>query len=298
MIIGNQPTYTSFTSDWYTEQQLSSLRRQREAERKYKPKPLSEAEKAQIEARRLEIEAKERERRRIEAERQKALEEERRRIEAEKLKKEIDKLNESIDTGLKYQGLSDPVCDNMAALMLDFTCSILLGSEHNLNEFFGTEEEAETLRGELSPECQETSKTIRKELMELKITQDPVFGLITVNRLKDYLPEEDVLSEDDYNNIANSAKSGCVKLIKNSDYESFDDDEKFAMKELISIIENSDGLDFGDDYNKKLSALIERVNTKQTPVLNKSPHTKTFIPPVKVKYGQQNKIKNKDKEIY
>lgn len=219
-------------------------------------------------------------------------EEERRRREAEARQREIAELNKNIDASMQYKGLSDPVCDNMAALMLDFTCSVLLGSEHKLDEFFGSEQEAEKLRENLSPECQKTSQNIRKELMELKITQDPVFGLITVNRLKDYMPDENILSQEDYKNIADNAKSGCVKLIKNSDYKRFDDDEKFAIKELISIIEGSNGLDFGDDYDKKLTALIESVNAKNTPELNNSPQVKTFIPPVKVKYQQQNKIKD------
>lgn len=272
MIISSNIQRIAFTSDEHREAQLRAIQFQREIERK------------------REIE------RQIELERQKQLELERKRMEEEqKLKTDINTLDSDISKSLSYRGLSDPLCDNMAAFMLNFSCSILMDSEHDLREFFGTEEEAKELQKNLSPECKKTSQEIRSEIMSLKMSEDPVFGLITVNRLKDYMPEDGILSEDQYNVIADTAKFACTNLVKQSDYENLDDEERVTVKELIDIVENTQGLDFGEDYDKKLCRLINRINNKNKPEINKSHYTKTFIPPVEVRYRDEER--EQDREI-
>lgn len=272
MNISNNFQKIAFTSDEHREAQLRAIQAQLELERQ------------------REIE---RERRReIERERQRQLELERQRI--EELKNDINTLDNGITNSLNYRGLSEPLCDNMAAFMLNFSCSMLMDSEHDLREFFGTEEEAKELQKNLSCECCKTSQEIRSKIMSLKISEDPVFGLITVNRLKDYMPEEGILTEDQYNVIADTTKYACTNLIKQGDYENLDDDERNTVKELIDIVENTSGLDFGEDYDKKLSILINRINNKNKPKINESQHIKTFIPPVEVRYRDEEQERERD----
>lgn len=273
MITNNYYAYTpSFTSDWHREQQLRELERQRELERK----------------RQLELE------RQRELARQRELE--RQRLEEEKkLRAEINTINNELEQALTYRGLSEPLCDNMAAFMLNFSCSMLLDSEHDLREFFGTEEEANDLQKKLSPECKKTSQEIRSELMTLKMSEDPVYGLITVNRLKDYMPEDGILTDEQYNAIADTTKFACTNLIKHGKYDDFDDKDKATIGELVDIVENTEGLDFGKEYDEKLTALIDKINKKNNKVkLNESVYTKTFIPPVEVRYQEEEREREKD----
>lgn len=275
MKISNNFQKIAFTSDEHREAQLRAIQAQQERERQ------------------REIE---RERQReIERERQRQLELERRRI--EELKNDINTLDNDITNSLNYRGLSEPLCDNMAAFMLNFSCSMLMDSEHDLREFFGTEDEAKELQRNLSPECCKTSQEIRSKIMSLKMSEDPVFGLITVNRLKDYMPEEGILTEDQYNVIADTTKCACTNLIKQSDYKNIDDADRVTIKELIDIVENTPGLDFGEDYDKKLSILINRINDKNKPKINESQYTKTFIPPVEIRYRDEEREREHEIKI-
>lgn len=267
MKISNNLQNIAFTSDEHREAQIRAIQYQREQERQ------------------REIQ-RERERQ-LELEHQRQIELERKRI--EELNNNINSLNNNITSSLNYRGLSEPLCDNMAAFMLNFSCSMLMDSEHDLREFFGTEEEAKELQKELSPECRKTSQEIRSELMSLKMSEDPVFGLITVNRLKDYMPEEGILTDEQYNVIADTTKFACTNLIKQGDYEKFDDEERVTVKELIDIVENTPGLNFGEEFDNKLSSLINKINNKNVIIINESSYTKTFIPPVEVRYNERER---------
>jgi len=268
MIINNNNySRQTFTSDPYEEMQLAKLRYQLNIELQ----------------RKMEIERQ----RMLEYQRELAHQKELERqekVRKENLKNEITELNNSLEATLNYQGLSDPLCDNMAAFMLNFSCSMLMNSEHDLQEFFGTEEEAKSLQENLSPECKKTSQNIRSEIVKLRMSEDPVFGLITVNKLKEYMPEEGILTDEQYNAIANTSKFACTSLVKKSDRTNFDDDENDEINALVNIVENTEGLDFGEEYEERLTKLIDKLNNKNKVKLNESKYTKTFIPPVVTRY--------------
>jgi len=269
MIINNTYSRQTFTSDPYEEYQLALLRRQRNIERQRELKRQREFERQR------------------ELERQEQLRQEQLRKEQlrqDNLRKEINEMNTNLEKTLAYQGLSDPLCDNMAAFMLNFSCSMLMDSKHDLREFFGTEEEAKTLQENLSPECKKTSQNIRSEIVKLRMSEDPVFGLITVNKLKDYMPEEGILSEEQYNAIADTSKFACTSLVKKCDRKNFDDDDNEEINALVDIVENTEGLDFGKEFEERLTKLIDKLNNKDKVKLNESKYTKTFIPPVEVRY--------------
>lgn len=274
MLITNRLNNPHFTSDRYEEMQLAALRQQKEMERR-----------------------RELERRQLERERQKQIERQQ-EIERQKLRAEIDNINENINKSLQYQGLSDPLCDNMAAFMLNFTCSILLDSGHDLREFFGSDEDAKNLQQSLTPECQKTGQKIRNNIMQLKISEDPIFGLITVNRLKEYMPEEGILADEQYTSIADNSKFACTTLIKKYDRSKFDDDDNDEIKALVEIVENTEGLEFGKDFELRLQKLINKHNAKNSSELaNETVTGKSFIPPVEVRYLEQEREREREQEI-
>lgn len=231
-----------------------------------------------------------------ERERQRQLELERKRIEERRLKEDISKLKQEISIMSKYRGLTEPLCDEMAAVMLNFSCSMMMESEHDLREFFGTEEQAKIIRQNLTPECQKLSIEMREAINKTQMSSDPIFGLITVNRLKDYMPEDGILTDEQYNSISENTKFACTELIKNSNLSDFDDTDKSTIAQLIETVENTDGLNFGKEYDDKLQKLIDKANQKYKTKLNNSEYTKTFIPPVAVRYNEEELAVKKERE--
>ena len=282
-------TSINFTSYEHREYMLEQLRQQQQQEYKRALELERQLRKQREERRRIEELRKAEERRR---------QEEQRRIEEEKrIKQEIKTLNQNIEECSKYRGLSEPLCDNMAAFMLNFSCSMMMESEHDLREFFGTDEEAESVRNKLTPECKKLSVEMRSELMKTKMSEDPLFGLITVNRLKDYMPDEGILSDEQYNGIADNTKFACTTLIKKGNYDDFDDDDKATIGELVEIVETTPGLNFGEEFEEKLSALVDKANKKEKTKLNESPYTSTFIPPVEVRYLDEEREIEREREL-
>ena len=269
MIINNRLYNPYFTSNVYAEKQVAELLRQRELERQKE----------------------------LERQRRREIERQQKELERQQLQAEIDNLNKSLNTNLQYQGLADPLCDNMAAFMLNFSCSILLDSEHDLREFFGSDEEANNLQQTLTPECKKTSQKIRNNIMQLKISEDPIFGLITVNRLKEYMPEEGILAPEQYSSISDCSKFACTTLIKKYDRSKFDDDDNDEIKALVEIVENTDGLDFGKDFELRLKKLIDKHNASSSIELSSENLTsKNFIPPVEVRYLEQEREREQELE--
>ena len=68
-------------------------------------------------------------------------------------------------------------------------------------------------------------------------------------------------------------KDTIIMAIQNGDMSKFDDEEKFAINEMIQMIKVSDSVNFG--ISVKLKILVDKLNKKRLKL--------GFIPPVEVK---------------
>ena len=94
---------------------------------------------------------------------------------------------------ISYPSLDNSISTQVAGLLSKFTCAIQNASEHNVMEFFGDEQTAQSLRKNLSPECQADSKMLRKEIQTMQELKDPVMMLLSANRMKKIVPKEGIL---------------------------------------------------------------------------------------------------------
>lgn len=181
----------------------------------------------------------------------------------------------------KYPELDNPMSTKMAGFLSKFTCAIQNASEHNVMEFFGDEETAENLRKKLSPTCQADSKMLRDEVQKMEELKDPVMTLICANRMKKFAPKKGILSEKQQANFIEGIKNTVSTIVRNSDLNKFESDEKATILEMVQKVENSNSVDFG--IEKQLKELVDKLNSKKI---------KTgFIPPVQVRNLLGEKIK-------
>lgn len=218
----------------------------------------------------------------------KRLQEERRRIREQKmldemrLQEEHRKIQEQKKLEkLAYPELDNPMSTKIAGFLSRFTCAIQNSSEHDVMEFFGDEETAKNLRKNLSPTCQADSEMLREEMQKLEELQDPVMTLICANRMKKFAPKEGILSETQHNNFVEGVKKTISTIVRNSQLDNFEVDEKASILEMVQKVENSDSVDFG--IERQLRELVDKLNSKK--------FKKGFIPPVQVKELCANKIK-------
>ena len=183
-------------------------------------------------------------------------------------------LEEELINRMSYPELDNPMSTKMAGFLSKFTCAIQNGSEHNLMEFFGDETTAKNLRKNLSPECQADSEILRKQLQETEELKDPVMTLICANRMKKFAPKKGVLTEEQHINFVEGIKKTISTIVRNSDLDKFQPEDKAAIIEMVQKVEESDSVDFG--IEQKLKTLIDRLNSKK--------FKPGFIPPVQVKY--------------
>lgn len=160
--------------------------------------------------------------------------------------------------------IKEPVCHDMAQFLLNFSCAIENDSEHNLDEFFKSEDEAAKLRQGLSPECQKNSLELRKEIQSNPIFKDPALTLITANDMKDFVPADEEFAKDKkFQTTINAAKKSVVDAVETSDKSNFDKAEVGIIKKLTQIIQKTEGLDFGEEYNKLLGKLINSIKNRK-----------------------------------
>ena len=202
----------------------------------------------------------------------KRLQEERRKLEEEA--RFLNKLN--------YPELNNPMSTKVAGFLSKFTCALQNGSEHNIMEFFGDEQTAKNLREKLSPACQTDSKNLRNEVQKMNELKDPIMTLICANRMKKFAPKKGILSDEQYNNFIEGIKNTISTIVRNSNLDKFEPDEKASILEIIQKVESSDSIDFG--IEQQLKTLVDKLNSKK--------FKRGFIPPVKVKNLVGDKIKN------
>ena len=205
------------------------------------------------------------------------LREERRQMEEQRRQMEEQKLLDR----LKYPELDNPMSTRMAGFLSKFTCAIQNASEHNVMEFFGDEETASNLRKKLSPTCQADSKMLREEVLKMEEVKDPVMTLICANRMKKFTPKQGILSEEQHKNFVEGIKKTVSTIIRNSDLDKFEPEEKATILEMVQKIERSDSVDFG--IERQLKALVDKLNSKK--------FKPGFIPPVQVRNLLGEKIK-------
>lgn len=182
---------------------------------------------------------------------------------------------------LKYPELDNPMSTKVAGFLSKFTCAIQNASEHNVMEFFGDEETASNLRKKLSPTCQADSKMLREEVQKMEELKDPVMTLICANRMKKFAPKKGILSEEQHKNFVEGIKKTVSTIVRNSDLDKFEPDEKASILEMVQKVEDSDSVDFG--IERQLKELVDKLNSKKI---------KTgFIPPVQVRTLLGEKIK-------
>ena len=191
------------------------------------------------------------------------LREQRRQMEEQKL---LDRL--------KYPELDNQMSTKVAGFLSKFTCAIQNASEHNVMEFFGDDATAQDLRKNLSPTCQADSKMLREEVQKMDELKDPVMTLICANRMKKFTPKKGILSEEQHKNFVEGIKKTVSTIVRNSDFEKFEPDEKASILEMVQKVENSDTVDFG--IEKQLKALVDKLNSKKLKL--------GFIPPVQVRH--------------
>lgn len=205
------------------------------------------------------------------------LREERRQMEEQRRQMEEQKLLDR----LKYPELDNQMSTKVAGFLSKFTCAIQNASEHNVMEFFGDEETASNLRKKLSPTCQADSKMLREEVQKMDELKDPVMTLICANRMKKFTPKQGILSEEQHKNFVEGIKKTVSTIVRNSDLDKFEPDEKATILEMVQKVEKSDSVDFG--IERQLKELIDKLNSKKI---------KTgFIPPVQVRTLLGEKIK-------
>ena len=183
-------------------------------------------------------------------------------------------LEQKLINRMSYPELDDPMSTKMAGFLSKFTCAIQNGSEHNLMEFFGDETTAKNLRKNLSPECQADSEMLRQQLQETEELKDPVMTLICANRMKKFVPKKGILTEEQHTNFVEGIKKTISTIVRNSDLDKFQPEDKAAILEMVQKVEESDSVDFG--IEAKLKTLVDRLNSKK--------FKPGFIPPVQVKY--------------
>ena len=198
------------------------------------------------------------------------LREQRRQMEEQKL---LDRL--------KYPELDNQMSTRVAGFLSKFTCAIQNASEHNVMEFFGDEETASNLREKLSPTCQADSKMLREEVQKMDELKDPVMTLICANRMKKFTPKQGILSEEQHKNFVEGIKKTVSTIVRNSDLDKFEPEDKATILEIVQKVESSDTIDFGIEV--KLKALVDKLNSKK--------FKPGFIPPVQVRNLLGEKIK-------
>ena len=182
---------------------------------------------------------------------------------------------------LKYPELDNQMSTKVAGFLSKFTCAIQNASEHNVMEFFGDEETASNLRKKLSPTCQADSKMLREEVQKMDELKDPVMTLICANRMKKFTPKQGILSEEQHKNFVEGIKKTVSTIVRNSDLDKFEPEDKATILEIVQKVESSDTIDFGIEV--KLKALVDKLNSKK--------FKPGFIPPVQVRNLLGEKIK-------
>lgn len=244
----------SFKSNPERERELARLRELARIREQLRQEALERARQEAIE--RAKREAEER------ARREEELRQNRTRI-LEEVKQEI----------TQYPDVDNEFSTKMAGFLSQFTCAIQNNSEHDIREFFGDEETAKELREKLSPECQHDSLELREEIQKIDETQDPVMMLIAANRMKKFVPKAGILTEEQQTNLVEGLKETILMAIKNTDLTKFEEEDRYAILEMVQMIKASDTVDFG--ISVKLRALVDKLNKKK---LNLG-----FIPPVQVR---------------
>lgn len=199
------------------------------------------------------------------------LREQRRQMEEQKL---LDRL--------KYPELDNQMSTKVAGFLSKFTCAIQNASEHNVMEFFGDDATAQDLRKNLSPTCQADSKMLREEVQKMEELKDPVMTLICANRMKKFAPKQGILSEEQHNNFVEGMKKTVSTIVRNSNLDKFEPDEKASILEMVQKVENSNSVDFG--IERQLKVLVDKLNAKKL--------KRGFIPPVQVRNLVGDKVKN------
>ncbi|MBQ2611356.1 hypothetical protein IJF81_03080 [bacterium] len=214
-----------------------------------------------------------------------------RRREAEK--QQILRKQENIEEARKYYSdlLRDSLPDynaqstgmkKSAQFTLNLASSIVNDSDHRIEEFFVPEAEAQKLRENLSPDCQKRSIRIRDAIKDIEAYNDPVNALISANRMKDFIPDDAVLSNSQYKEAIDNAKKIYTLAVDNASKEAYSDGEKNLINELSGMIKKASGLDFGDEFNKKLDALIDSIKNRKRKFLPIKIENKVKVPKLKV----------------
>lgn len=204
-----------------------------------------------------------------------------RRLREERKLEERKRQEEQLLNKIQYPELDNPMSTKMAGFLSKFTCAIQNASEHNVMEFFGDEETASNLRKKLSPTCQADSKMLREEVQKMEELKDPVMTLICANRMKKFVPKKGILSEEQHNNFVEGIKETISTIVRNSDLDKFEPEDKATILEMVQKIENSDTVDFG--IEKQLKVLVDKMNSKKIKL--------GFVPPVQVRSLFGDKIK-------
>lgn len=144
---------------------------------------------------------------RAEIERLRKIEKERRQIieEAKRIAEEQRKIAENKQRIaqanelqlIKYLPIYDVQSEEMrksAQFTLNLASSLTSNSEHKVEEFFGTEEEANKIRKTLRPSCLQNSIEMREALQKLETYADPVDALISANMMTDFIPKDAVMT--------------------------------------------------------------------------------------------------------
>ena len=129
----------------------------------------------------------------------------------------------------------------------------------------------------------------REEVQKMDELKDPVMTLICANRMKKFTPKQGILSEEQHKNLVEGIKKTVSTIVRNSDLDKFEPEEKATILEMVQKIENSDSVEFG--IEKQLKALVDKLNSKKLKL--------GFIPPVQVRdlVQEGNKILKKKKKI-
>lgn len=188
---------------------------------------------------------------------------------------------EKLIQSMTYPEIDNQISTKAAGFFSKFTCAIQNASEHNIIEFFGDENTAKDLRKNLSPECQADSKMLREEIQKMEELKDPVMTLICANKMKKFAPKQGILSEEQNTNFVEGIKKTISTIVRNSNLDRFEPEDKASILEMVQKVEASDSVDFG--IEQKLRVLVDRLNSKK--------FKPGFIPPVKVRELDGGKIK-------
>ena len=188
---------------------------------------------------------------------------------------------EKLIQSMTYPEIDNQISTKAAGFFSKFTFAIQNASEHNIMEFFGDENTAKDLRKNLSPECQADSKMLREEIQKMEELKDPVMTLICANKMKKFAPKQGILSEEQNTNFVEGIKKTISTIVRNSNLDRFEPEDKASILEMVQKVEASDSVDFG--IEQKLRVLVDRLNSKK--------FKPGFIPPVKVRELDGGKIK-------